>query len=111
MGYRCASLGPADEALLSDCRGLLNIDEINSEHPDIDWKTIRFILDNAYIENDRIVVPALWDEKFIKFLPKNYKLALKVLNSNYKKYSKDKAKLKEYDRLLKDSFVRGAGGS
>ena len=98
---------PADALAIVNYKKLLNIDDMNYDERIFDKKAIVNILKEAYIENSRIILPALWEKKFIKFLPQNYKLALNVLNSNYKKYSKDLIKLKEYDTVIQDEISKG----
>ena len=62
---------------------------------------IKSILDEISLdENNRIIVPALWDKRVIHLLPNNFWLCKNILNSIHKRYKNDPNKLEQYDSVI-----------
>ena len=70
----------------------------DEEVADTDKSIIKHVLDNISVENNRIVVPALWDDSVIHKLPNNFWLAYNLLHSVRKKL--DMERLEQYDSVI-----------
>ena len=74
---------------------------------DVNSKLIKFTIDNTIREEDgRLLMPLLWNSSYSHLLGKNKNLSVAVLNSNFKKLSKNKDKLKMIDQVFKDQESR-----
>lgn len=72
---------------------------------DTDKNLIKHVLDNIVVENNRIVVPALWDESVIHKLPNNFWLANNILHSLRKKLAHHQ--LEQYDSVIAQQLRDG----
>ena len=102
-------LGTSDHGTLdSKCDELLNIDSNPPVNDKVNEDIVKFVLENASTnEENRVVVPAIWNEKNLDKLPKNYKLASNVLNSTRKKLVSDAEKLSQYDSVISQQISEG----
>ena len=81
------------------------LDEASSE---TNSKLIKFALDKTTLEEDgRLRMPLLWNTSVSHLLGKNYNLSIAILNSNFKKLSKDKNLLKMVDKTFKEQESNG----
>ena len=98
-----------NEALENNCNDFLNVDNMkyDSLNSNMNMLLESFVLDNAKMENGRIILPALFNEKLIERLPNNYGLAKSILNSVYNKLKGDPMKLEQYDEIFKQQREAG----
>ena len=67
-----------------------------------------FVLKEMHVnEENRLVLPALWNSKVEDLLPNNYWLAYNVLSSVLKKYGSDRTKLVQYDEVIQQQIKDG----
>lgn len=75
----------------------------NNETSEVDDKLIIYMVDNIVRKEDgRLEVPLLWNGRVNHLLGNNYNLAKCVLQSNLKKYSKEKGKIEMIDANFKE---------
>jgi len=94
-----------DTDLEQHCAHVLNEDlkNYNDSVVDSHKEQINYLLKNVTLTDDgRIQMPLLWNFKVKHLLANNYKLSLNILNSNFKKLSKDEEKLNLADTNVKD---------
>ena len=73
-----------------------------------DKKLVKFVLDTIYLNDEnRLVVPCLWDYKVLNKLPKNFGIAKKILHSVYDRLKNDETKLMQYDQVISDQIRDG----
>lgn len=69
---------------------------------------VNFVLNNISISHDnRLILPALWNEKVKHLLPNNYHLSSNILHSIIKKYKPDTDKLLQYDAVIRQQVNDG----
>ena len=91
------------EALEGVCDKILNSDEFHENEctTEIDKLINLGITIGIYRNREgRLVLPALWNDKVLHRLPTNYKLAISILKSFYKKYKNCPEKIKAYDDII-----------
>ena len=100
----------SDDILISKCKTTLNIcDDIkDTNETDTNVQLVDFVLENTnYDEENRLLMPLLWNNKNSHLLSRNYKLASKVLESNLIKLNKDPNKLKMYNDVIREQEEMG----
>ena len=96
--------------LESQCSNSLKYDtEIYNEKTiEVNNELIKFVLNNTSRNQEgRLVIPLLWKHDISQFLGTNYKLSKQILNSNFKKYKNDRAKLLLIDEVFKEQERTG----
>ena len=104
------SMEPESDGDMNDlCNAVLNYDnDIEMGLVSDNEKSInKFVLDNIYVEDGRLVVPALWNTEVEHRLPQNLGLARSVLKSTYKKYKDNTDVLCAYDDVIRDQLSKG----
>ena len=94
----------------SSLNNLLNLDNesIPVKLSDKDKELRKFVLREAYFNNEnRLVLPALWNEDLIDCLPNNFSLANSILHSNLKKLRTTPEKLTQYNEVIKQQLADG----
>ena len=87
-------------------KNLMNTYEKDDE--DQDKNIIKFYLDNIHLnEENRVVVPALWDKKVLHLLPNNFWICKNLLTSVFKKLKNDFEKLSQYDSVIAQQLRDG----
>ena len=101
-----------DEDLVNkNLNDLLNYDsfECPKKFSELDMELIKHLITNTLVDMDtgRLIMPCLWNNKLIKFLPNNFYLANSVLKSILKKYKKEPLKLEAYNNVIFDQLNQG----
>ena len=82
-----------------------NIDDNDSERSSI---LIKYLLDNCTrFPDGRLCLPILWNGKVKHLLAKNYNLATKILESNFKKFGQSPEKLGMIDDNIRELVATG----
>ena len=100
----------ANEVLENSCRYHTQLDNqiYEEENYELTEHLVKFCLDNARRnEEGRLIMTLLWNEKASHLLGKNLKLSRKILQSNFKKLSKNPIYLKLMNNVLKEQEAEG----
>ncbi len=98
------------EILEGQCTSILNYDrhEVDEDEVEIEMKLAKFVLDNTtQSEDGRLTMPLMWNGKVSHLLGENFNLSIQILNSNFKRLSKNKERLMMVDKVFKEQEELG----
>ena len=94
-----------DEKLMEACQETLGIsEECDSEsETDTNMQLVDYVLKNSEYDSENFLkMPLLWNNRCAHLLAKNYNLAKRLLESNFKKLSQNPEKLRMYNQVFKE---------
>ena len=100
----------ANEVLENSCRYHTHLDNqiYEEENSEVNEHLVKFCLDNTRRnEEGRLIMPLLWNEKASHLLGKNLKLSRQILQSNFKRLSKNPMYLNLMNNVLKEQEAEG----